>query len=85
MAEHRFGDEIEPELANHLMGSMGEAPGPEPKRPAPPTASGGTQWPDGSGKRRHPKDNDAARGRAGQEAAAAAVHRTARPDVRHSS
>jgi hypothetical protein len=85
MAEHRFGNGIEPGVASHLVGSMDDAPGPETKRPAPPTVSEGMQWPDSSGKRRHPRDSDAARGRAGHQAAAAAVHRTARPDVPHSS
>jgi len=85
MAEQRFGDEIEPEVASHLAGSMGDAPGPETRRPAPPTAAAGKQWPDGYGKRRHPKDNDTAHGRMGHEAGVTAVHRTARPDVPHSS
>lgn len=85
MEEHRFEDEIEPEVASHLVESIDDAPGPEVKRPAPPTASEGKQWPDGSGKRRHPKDNDTAHGRIGHEAAVTAVHRTARPDVPHSS
>jgi hypothetical protein len=85
MAEQRFGEEIEPEVASHLAGSMSEAPGPEIKRPAPPSTAEGKHWPDGSGKRRHPKDTDAAHGRIGQEAAVTAVHRTARPDVPHSS
>lgn len=85
MAEHRFGDGIQPEVASHLAGSMSDVPGPEITRPAPPTAADGKQWPDGSGKRRHPKDNDTAHGRIGNEAAVAAVHRTARPDVPHSS
>jgi len=85
MAEYRFGEEIEPEVAKHLAGSMGEAPGPEPKRMELPTAPEGTQWPDGNGKRRHPKDSSSAHGRMGHEAAVTAVHRTARPDVPHSS
>ena len=85
MAEHRFGDEIEPEVASHLVSSMNDVPGPHSKLAAAPTATEGERWPDGSGKHRHPKDNDAGRARRGQEAAVAAVHRTARPDVPHSS
>ena len=82
MAEHHFGDEIEPEVASHLAQSMAEAPGPEALHHAPPSAQG-QQWPDGSGKSRHPKDRDTARGRQGQQVAAGAIHRQSRPQLPH--
>lgn len=85
MAEHQFGDDIKPEVASHLAESMDEAPGPETKRPAPPTAADGKQWPDGSGKHRHPKEHDIQHGRPGHEAAVNAVHRITPPDTPHSS
>jgi len=85
MAEQRFGDEIEPEVAGQLAGHMGEAPGPKLKHVELPVVPQGQQWPDGNGKRRHPRDNNSAPGRMGHEAAVTAVHRTARPDVPHSS
>jgi hypothetical protein len=85
MAEHHSGEEIKPEVASHLAESMDEAPGPEPVRHVPPPASQGQQWPDGSGKHRHPKEHDTKPGRAGQEAAVNAVHRTGRPEMPHSS
>ncbi len=52
-----------------------------PARPA----AGGQQWPDGNGKRRHPKERGIAHGRLGHEAAVTAVHRTSRPQMPHSS
>jgi hypothetical protein len=85
MAEHHPVDGIEPEVASHLAETMDEAPGPEPAHHLPPPASEGQQWPDGSGKHRHPKEHDAKHGRPGQEAAVNAVHRTGKPDVPHSS
>lgn len=85
MAEHHFGEEIEPEVASHLAESMDEAPGPEPVHHAPPAASEGQQWPDGNGKHRHPKEHDIKQGRMGHEAAVNAVHRTGRPEMPHSS
>jgi hypothetical protein len=48
-----------------------------------PSAPQGQQWPDGSGKHRHPKDRDTARGRHGQQVAAAAMHRQSRPQMPH--
>ena len=48
-----------------------------------PPAAQGQQWPDGSGKHRHPKDRDAARGRQGQQVAAGAIHRQSRPQMPH--
>jgi hypothetical protein len=85
MAEDQFADGIDPKVASHLAESMDEAPGPETKRPSPPTAADGQQWPDGSGKHRHPKEHDVQRGRLGHEAAVNAVHRITPPDTPHSS
>ena len=83
MADHQFGEEIEPEVASHLAQSMAEAPGPETLHHAPPGPGQGQQWPDGSGKQRHPKDRDTARGRQGQQVAAGAMHRQSRPQLPH--
>ena len=83
MADHQFGEQIEPEVASHLAQSMAEAPAPETLRHVPAPASQGQQWPDGSGKHRHPKDSEAGRGRAGQQVAAAAIHRQSRPQMPH--
>ncbi|MBT2594084.1 hypothetical protein [Arthrobacter sp. ISL-72] len=84
MAEINPGGRLEPELASHLAESMDEVPAPEMPAPAGP-ANGGKQWPDGNGKRRHPKERDLAHGRVGHEAAVTAVHRTGRPQMPHSS
>jgi len=84
MAEKNPGGRLEPELASHLAESMDEVPAPEMPAPAGP-ADGGKQWPDGNGKRRHPKERDLAHGRTGHEAAVTAVHRTGRPQMPHSS
>ena len=83
MADHQFGEEIEPEVASHLAQSMDEAPGPATLHHAPPAAAKGQQWPDGSGKHRHPKDRDAGGGRPGQQVAAGAIHRQSRPQLPH--
>ncbi|MFJ4210096.1 hypothetical protein ACIPY2_16710 [Paenarthrobacter sp. NPDC089675] len=77
---------INPEVASHLLESMDMAPMPEPANLAMALGTDqGQQWPDGNGKRRHPKDRDQAHGRAGQGAAVTAVHRTSRPQMPHSS
>ncbi|WP_426005458.1 hypothetical protein ACPFL9_01735 [Paenarthrobacter sp. NyZ202] len=86
MAAKHEAENIDPEVANHLVESMDMAPMPEPATLA--VALGGTpgnQWPDGNGKRRHPKDREQAHGRMGQGAAVTAVHRTSRPQMPHSS
>lgn len=85
MAEHHHGGQIAAEVAGHLAESIDEAPGPETTRPAPPSPAEGQQWPDGMGKRRHPKERDIQHGRMGHEAAVNAVHRTGKPDIPHSS
>ena len=86
MAAKHEAENIDPEVANHLVESMDMAPMPEPATLA--VALGGApghQWPDGNGKRRHPKDREQAHGRMGQGAAVTAVHRTSRPQMPHSS
>ncbi|MEO5993549.1 MAG: hypothetical protein ABIP92_08395 [Arthrobacter sp.] len=83
MADHHSKDEIEPEVAGHLAESMDEVPGPESKRPEPQSPDDGHEWPDGSGKHRHPKDHDVVRGQQGQQVADAAIHRQSRPQVPH--
>ncbi|WP_426997848.1 hypothetical protein [Pseudarthrobacter sp. N5] len=86
MAEKHGGEQIEPDVASHLAESMDTPQMPEPATVAVAAAmSGGQEWPDGNGKHRHPKDNEAAHGRPGHEAAATAVHRTRRPQMPHSS
>jgi hypothetical protein len=84
MAEKNPGGQLEPELASHLAESMDEVPAPETPEPASPV-NGGRQWPDGNGKRRHPKERGTSHGRMGHEAAVTAVHRTGRPQMPHSS
>ncbi|MGO4121165.1 hypothetical protein [Arthrobacter sp. YAF16] len=83
MADHHSNEEIEPEVASHLAESMDEVPGPESKRPEPPSPADGHEWPDGSGKHRHPKDRDVVRGQQGQQVADAAIHRQSRPQIPH--
>ncbi|MFK0003239.1 hypothetical protein ACIQTZ_13510 [Paenarthrobacter sp. NPDC090520] len=84
-ANHNSGG-INPEVASHLVESMDMAPMPEPAAVAATLGTEqGNQWPDGNGKRRHPKDHDQSHGRAGQGAAVTAVHRTSRPQMPHSS
>lgn len=82
MADHH-SKEIEPDVASHLAESMDEAPGPESRRPEPPSAADGHEWPDGSGEHRHPKDRDVSRGQQGQQVADAAMHRQSRPQIPH--
>jgi hypothetical protein len=86
MADTHAAPKIDPELADHLAGAMDMAPMPEPAAVATTfAASTGTVWPDGNGKRRHPKERGTSHGRSGQGAAVAAVHRTSRPQMPHSS
>lgn len=86
MTEPKAGRRIDPEIAEHLLASMDMVPLPEP---APldvgKIADGGPQWPEGKGKRRHPKERGNGHGRMGHEAAVTAVHRTSRPQMPHSS
>ena len=86
MAENHTGSKIEPEVADHIAAAMDTPSMPGPATIAVTTAMAGEKrWPDGNGKRRHPKERGAAHGRAGQEAAVTAVHRTGRPQMPHSS
>jgi hypothetical protein len=85
-AEPAAQKKITPELAEHLAGAMDMAPMPEAAAVA--TTFGTAEaksWPDGNGKRRHPKDRGVSHGRSGQGAAVTAVHRTSRPQMPHSS
>jgi hypothetical protein len=86
MAEKHAGAKIEPEVADHIAAAMETQPMPGPATIAVTTAMAGEQrWPDGNGKHRHPKEQDAGHGRMGHEAAVTAVHRTGRPQMPHSS
>lgn len=86
MAEKHAGEQIEADIADHLAESMKTPQMPEPATIAVAAAmTEGQEWPDGSGKHRHPKEKDTAHGRTGHEAAVTAVHRTRRPQMPHSS
>jgi hypothetical protein len=86
MAEKHVEAKIEPEVASHLAAAMESHPMPGPATIAVSTALPGEQhWPDGNGKKRHPKERGAEHGRMGHEAAVTAVHRTGRPQMPHSS
>ena len=86
MADENTGKHIAPEVADHLAEAM---KAPDMPGAAAAVASLGTgaqrAWPDGNGKKRHPKDNGSGHGRMGQGAAVTAVHRTSRPQMTHSS
>ncbi|VXC19391.1 hypothetical protein [Arthrobacter sp. 8AJ] len=85
MGEESNQFHIRPEVADHLAAAMDApvTPGPAATGAVPLAGQGG--WPDGLGKRRHPKDRGAGHGRMGHEAAVVAVHRTGRPQMPHSS
>lgn len=86
MAEQHAAAKIEPEVADHLVSAMEEHAVPGPATVAVAMAMAGErQWPDGMGKTRHPREQDAGHGRRGHEAAVPAVHRTSRPQMPHSS
>lgn len=86
MAEQHRGTKIEPEVASHIAAAMDK-----PSMPgvaitaATPAMAGEQHWPDGNGKRRHPRERSTGQGRMGHEAAVTAVHRTSRPQLPHSS
>ncbi|MGN8132630.1 hypothetical protein [Arthrobacter sp. RC1.1 241] len=85
MREESNQSHIKPEVADHLTAAMDApaAPGPAATGAVPIAQQSG--WPDGYGKRRHPKDDAGIHGRMGHEAAVTAVHRTGRPQMPHSS
>ncbi|MHC8606278.1 hypothetical protein ACW4FP_01295 [Paenarthrobacter ureafaciens] len=86
MTANQESGNINPEVASHLVESMDMAPMPEPTAIAATLGTGQTrQWPDGNGKKRHPKDRNQAHGRMGQGTAVTAIHRTSRPQMPHSS
>lgn len=85
MADEPRKSSIKPEVMDHLAAAMNN---PDLPGPAPIGAAGmprQSSWPDGSGKRRHPKEQRTGAGRMGHEAAVTAVHRTSRPQMPHSS
>ena len=85
MADENRTTHIAPEVADHLAAAMDT---PDMPGPAAAGMSGMPQqkaWPDGNGKKRHPKDRGSGHGRMGHEAAVTAVHRTSRPQMPHSS
>ncbi|VXB93288.1 conserved hypothetical protein [Arthrobacter sp. 9AX] len=86
MADEITGKNLAPEVADHLAEAMKAPDMPSAAAPASSMGVGGeSTWPDGNGKRRHPKEHGAGHGRMGQGAAVSAVHRTSRPQMPHSS
>jgi hypothetical protein len=86
MADQKRNSSINPEIADHLAAAMGAPDLPGAAAPLSPAGAGGQRaWPDGNGKRRHPKERGAAHGQMGQGAAVTAIHRTSRPQMPHSS
>jgi hypothetical protein len=86
MADEITGKNLAPEVADHLAEAMKAPDMPSAAAPASPMGVGGeSTWPDGNGKRRHPKEHGSGHGRMGQGAAVTAVHRTSRPQMPHSS
>lgn len=86
MADDNMKKHINPEVASHLAKAMHTPDMPGAEAPLAPMAGPGPRtWPDGNGKRRHPKERDASHGRMGQGAAVTAIHRTSRPQMPHSS
>lgn len=85
MADETRKPSIKPEVMDHLTAAMNNPglPGPAPTGPAGMPQQ--NSWPDGNGKRRHPKERGSGSGRMGHEAAVTAVHRTSRPQMPHSS
>jgi hypothetical protein len=86
MAKQNAGAKIKPEVADHLATAMNSQSMPGPATIAVTTAMVGEQhWPDGNGKRRHPKERGLGHSQVGNDAAVTAVHRTGRPQMPHSS
>ncbi|MGC0238790.1 hypothetical protein [Arthrobacter sp. SD76] len=84
MADNRE-THIKPELADHLAAAMDAPDLPGPAMAGRTAMPKQASWPDGNGKRRHPKERGSGQGRMGHEAAVTAVHRTSRPQMPHSS
>lgn len=86
MADEKHKSSIDPEVADHLAAAMDTPDLPGAAVPLSPAGAGAQRsWPDGNGKRRHPKERGAAHGQSGQGAAVTAIHRTSRPQMPHSS
>jgi hypothetical protein len=86
MADEKTGKHIAPEVVGHIAEAMNAPDLPGAAAPLAPMGVGDQRaWPDGSGKKRHPKDNGSGHGRMGQGTAVTAVHRTSRPQMPHSS
>ncbi|MBX7443930.1 MULTISPECIES: hypothetical protein [unclassified Arthrobacter] len=85
MGEDTKHPRIKPEVADHLAAAMKASAVPGPASTGALPLAQQSAWPDGSGKRRHPKEQSAGHGRMGHEAAVTAVHRTGRPQMPHSS
>ncbi|MET1089027.1 MAG: hypothetical protein ABWY04_18235 [Arthrobacter sp.] len=86
MADENTGKNLAAEVADHLAEAMKAPDKPGAAAPISPSgAAAASTWPDGDGKRRHPKERGSAHGRTGQGAAVTAVHRTSRPQMPHSS
>ncbi|MHC6594308.1 hypothetical protein [Arthrobacter sp. C152] len=85
MGEENNQQRIRPELADHLAAAMNASAAPGPAATGAVPVAQQSAWPDGGGKRRHPKEQSAGHGRMGHEAAVTAVHRTGRPQMPHSS
>jgi hypothetical protein len=86
MADQKPKSSINPEIADHLAAAMDAPDLPGAAAPLSPAGAGGQRaWPNGNGKRRHPKERGAAHGQMGQGAAVTAIHRTSRPQMPHSS
>jgi hypothetical protein len=86
MADETTGKNLAPEVVEHLAAAMQAPDMPGAAAPVAPLGAGEPgSWPDGNGKRRHPKEHGPRHGRMGQGAAVTAVHRTSRPQMPHSS
>jgi len=85
MADENRTQHLAPEVADHLTAAMDASAAPGPAATGTAEMPGQNAWPDGNGKKRHPKDRGSGHGRMGHEAAVTAVHRTSRPQMPHSS
>ncbi|WP_285241059.1 hypothetical protein [Pseudarthrobacter sp. MEB009] len=85
MADENRTQHLAPEVADHLTAAMDAPAAPGPAAAGTAEMPGQNAWPDGNGKKRHPKDRGSGHGRMGHEAPVTAVHRTSRPQMPHSS